>query len=137
MRERRSENMNADEFVEDIRLTVYRSAIDGTLRQLARPAGRKPRPDVAELSAWFNTLTPEDRERVAALVRRAVYQAIFGVMTALDGVKVIDDAGTEFYLRTGDGTLLNEGHDLHELFQISVDHELGYVDEYGNPFSEH
>ena len=88
-----------------------------------------------ELSAWFNLLTATDKERVANVVRTAAYSAVFNMMAVLDGVKVIDEAHTELYLRTGSGELLNGDHDLHELFQIAVDHELGYVDEFGNPLT--
>jgi hypothetical protein len=82
---------------------------------------------------WRSSRAAEDKERVAGVVRSAAYSAVFNMMAVLDGVKVIDNQHTELYLRTGSGTLLNEGHDLHELFQISVDRELGYVDKFGNP----
>jgi hypothetical protein len=125
--------MSADDFVAGIRMAVYRAAVDGVLRQLTKPVGRKPRADLAELSAWFNQLGTHDKDRVAAVAERAAYQAVFGMMAVLDGVRTIDDDYSDLYLRTGDGTLLNEEHDLHELFQIGVDHELGHVDEFGRP----
>ncbi len=125
--------MNADEFVDGIRVGVYQSAINGVLRTLANPPGRSPRPHLVELSSWFNGLSHDDRERLRAVVRLSVDQAVFDMMGVLDGVVTIDDTHTELYLRTGDGTLINERRDLHELFQISVDHELGYVDEFGRP----
>jgi hypothetical protein len=125
--------MNAEEFVDGIYSAAYRSATNGVLRALASPPGRRPRPHLVELSAWFNGLSSEDREQVGSTVRLAADQAIFDILAVLDGVSVLDEGHTEFYLRTGDGTLLNEDHDLHELFQISVDHELGYVDEQGKP----
>jgi hypothetical protein len=124
--------MNAEEFIEGIQINVYKSAIKGVVKNLSDPPGRKPRKDLVELSTWFNQLTDEDREQVAGAVRLAAYQATFGMMAVLDGVRVIDDRQTEFYLRTDTGILLNEDHDLHELFQIAVDHQLGYVDQQGN-----
>ena len=72
---------------------------------------------------------------IAGLVARALRLKNPFMMAVLDGVKVIDEAHTELYLRTGSGELLNGDHDLHELFQIAVDHELGYVDEFGNPLT--
>jgi len=125
--------VNADDFIEGVRVQVYRAVIDGTLRQLARPVGS--RADRVELSELFNGLAAEDKERVAGVVRSAVDGTVFNMMAVLDGVKVIDNEQTELYLRTGSGALLNEDHDLHELFQISVDHELGYVDESGRPLN--
>ncbi len=125
--------MNAEEFVEGIHSAVYQSAIEDVLTTMAHPPGRRPRPHLVKLSEWFGGLVGEDRERVKGVIRLAADHAVFGVMAVLDGVRTIDDEHTELYLRTGDGTLLNEDHDLHELFRISVDHELGYVDEQGKP----
>ena len=125
--------MNPDDFIRGIHVQVYRAAIDAAMSQLARPVGT--RQDRVELSAWFNLLTATDKERVADVVRTAAYGAVFNMMAVLDGVKVIDEAHTELYLRTGSGELLNGDHDLHELFQVAVDHELGYVDEFGNPLT--
>ena len=127
--------MNADEFVDAVHVAVYKSAINAVLRALTNPPGRSPRPHLVELSSWFNGLSDDDKAQLRGVVRLAVDQAVFGMMAMLDGERTIDNAHTELYLRTGDGTLLNEQHDLHELFQISVDHELGYVDEFGKPLT--
>jgi hypothetical protein len=127
--------MNADDFIAGVRVAVYHAASSGLLKQLAKPSGRKPRPDLVELSGWFNELTPQDKDRVAQVAEQAVDQAVFGMMAVLDGVRVIDDQHTELLLRTDSGVLLNEDHDLHELWQISVDHERGYVDEFGRPLN--
>jgi hypothetical protein len=107
--------VNAEEFIEGVRIQVYRSAIDSTLRQLAGPIG--PRADRMELSSWYGRLTAAEKEKISGVIRSAVYSATFNMMAVLDGVKVIDNKHTELYLRTGSGTLLNEAHDLHELFQ--------------------
>jgi hypothetical protein len=125
--------VDADDFIEGVRVQPYQAAIDAAMSQLARPIGS--RADRVELAAWFNRLAAEDKDRVAGVVRLAADGAVFHMMAVLDGVKVIDNEHTELYLRTGSGTLLNEGQNLHELFQIAVDHQLGYVDEFGNPLS--
>ena len=125
--------MDAEDFIDGIHAFVYHGAIDGTLKNLTRPAGRRPREDLANLSAWFNQLTPEDARQVAAVVRLAAGQSIFDMMAVLDGIQFIDDEHTVLNLDAGSGIRLNERHDLHELFQIRVDHELGYVDEFGRP----
>ncbi|HYB89133.1 MAG TPA: hypothetical protein VEC76_19965 [Streptosporangiaceae bacterium] len=127
--------MNTDQFIEGVRVAVYHAAIRGVLKDLAESAGKPPWRDLPELSRWFEGLPAGDKEKVAGIVRHAAYAAVFTMMAALDGVSAIDDQATELYLRTGDGTALNENHDLHELFQITVDHELGYVDESGNPIT--
>jgi hypothetical protein len=126
--------MNSEQFVEAINASVCHPAINGVLATIADP-GRRPRRDLAELSAWYNGLGEDDKSQVRVLVGRAVHQAIFDMMVVLDGATVIDDEHTDLYLRTGDGTLINDppANELHALFQITVDHELGYVDESGNP----
>jgi hypothetical protein len=125
--------VNAEDFIESIHTSVYHPVIDGVLRQLARPVGARPRAELVNLSEWFNQLTPPDAERVAEVVRIAAYQAIFDLMAVLDGVQIVDDDHSRFRLETESGMVLNERHDLHELLQIRVDHELGYVDESGRP----
>jgi hypothetical protein len=70
----------------------------------------------------------QDREHLEGVVRFAVDHAVFGVLAVLDGVRVIDNDHTELYLRTGAGVLLNEQHDLHDIFRSVVDQKLGYVD---------
>src|SRR5713226_2941159 len=110
--------MNAGEFVDRIHHVVYRAAIDDVQNVLAYPPGRSPAPDLVELSTWFDGLAEEDKRQAARVIRLAVDHAVFGMMAILDGVRVIDDGGrTELYLRTGDGTLLNEKHDLHDIFR--------------------
>lgn len=48
--------MNADKFINGIRIAAYHGAIRGVLKQLSKPAGRKPREDVVDLGTWFNKL---------------------------------------------------------------------------------
>jgi hypothetical protein len=117
--------MNAEEFTDAAYTVVYKTAVNGVLKQLAQPAGRRPRQELVELSRWFSDLPDADKSRVNEVVRLAADHAVFGFMSVLDGVRVIDDGGrTELYLRTGDGTLLSENHDLHELFRARADAEF-------------
>ncbi len=130
--------MNSEEFVDGIHKAVYKPSIDAVIKTIANPPGRRPRRDLVELSSWYNALSDDDQAHVGAVVRRAVDQAIFNLLSVLDGVMAIDDKGPDLYLRTGDGTLLNDPseNELHALFQIAVDHELGYVDEQGRPLPD-
>lgn len=127
--------MNSEQFVEAINTAVCHPAINAVLATVTSPPGRRPRRDLADLSSWYNGLAEEDQDQARVLVRRAVQQAIFDMMAVLDGVAAIDDEHTDLYLRTGDGTLINDpaATELHALFQVTADHELGYVDESGNP----
>lgn len=124
--------MNAEEFIDAVYLVVYQSAVKGTVKQLAQPSGRRPRSELVELSAWFNDLTEADKKRVGDVARLAADHAVFGLMAVLDGVRAIDDGGrTELYIRTGDGTLLNDPPELHNLFRWKVNDESGFTDEHG------
>jgi hypothetical protein len=130
--------MNTEEFVDGIHTAVYKTSIEAVIKTIANPPGRRPRHDLVELSSWYNGLSDADKSRVRAVVRHAVDQAIFNMLCVFDGVMVIDDRHTDLYLRTGDGTLLNDPleNELHALFQITVDHELGYVDDMGRPLPD-
>lgn len=128
--------MNTDDFIDGVYEVIYQGSIKTSLQELADPPGRRPRRDLAEVSSWYNGLSAPDKDKIKDVVRLAVYRAMFHMMAALDQVSKIDDEGTGLDLTTDDGTVLNEDHDLHELFQIKVDRELGYVDESGNPIPE-
>jgi hypothetical protein len=113
--------VNTDQFADSIWRVVYRDAADDVLGLITNPPGRRPSADLVALSAWANGLSETDRERLTQVIRLAADYSIFGVMAVLDGVRTADDKHTEFYLRTGDGTLLNEHRDLHEAFRATVD----------------
>jgi hypothetical protein len=128
--------MNTDDFIDGVYEVIYQGSIRTSLQELADPPGRRPRRDLAEISSWYNGLSAQDKDKIEDVVRLTVYGAIFQMMAALDQVIKIDDEGTDLHLSTGDGTVLNEEYDLHELFQVKVDHELGFVDESGNVIPE-
>jgi hypothetical protein len=123
--------MNSDQFVDGIYAAVYKSAINTVLKTLANPPGRQPRRYQAELSSWYNSLADEDKQQVANVIREAVDQTVFGMLAVLDGVRTIDDEHSDLYLRTGDGTLLNDpaGNELHAIFRATVDDDLLSVDD--------
>jgi hypothetical protein len=116
--------MQASEFVDAVYLAVYRTTIDGVTRLLAQPPGRRPRRDIAQLSAWYNNLSERDRDRVQDAVRLAVDQAVFGMLAALDGARSLGQHN-ELTVRDGDVDITAD-HDLHDLFRYRVDRELGY-----------
>jgi hypothetical protein len=116
--------MERRDFIDAIYLAVYRTAIDGVLRLLIQPPGRRPRPDLVELSAWYNGEDVENRDRIHEVVRLAVDQAVFGMLAALDGSRSLgNDARLNLQ---SDGTDLIADHDLHDLFRSIVEQELGY-----------
>ena len=112
------------EFIDAVHAAVYKTAIDGVIRLLGQPPGRRPRRNLSELSSWYNGLDVPDRDRVQAVVRLAVDQAVFGMLAALDGSRTLGQ-DAEISLQSG-GADLAAGHELHDLFRERVDHELGY-----------
>jgi hypothetical protein len=118
--------VNAEEFVKGLQLVVYRRVVEDVPRIMANPPGRRPREELVQLSSWFNSLGDEDKERVKGVVRLTADHAVFDVLAVLDGVRMLDDNHTELHLRTGDGVLLNEDHELHEIFRSVVDKEIGF-----------
>jgi hypothetical protein len=114
--------MHPDEFIEPVYLAVYKTTIDGVLRLLAKPPGREPYEDLADLAAWYNSLDDRGREKVAGIVRVTTDQAVFGMLASIDGVRSLG-RGIEVTLQSGD-VVLNADHDLHEGFRHRVDFEL-------------
>jgi hypothetical protein len=112
--------LSTDEFIDNLILAVYRTAIDGTTRLIDNPPGRSPRSDLAELSGWFHSLSPESRERLREVVRLSVDQAVFGFLAVLDGARAISSPPVSLML-TADDQDLNAAHDLHERFRAAVD----------------
>jgi hypothetical protein len=120
--------MTSEEFVRRIRLAVYEPAIEGCLSLLEKPPGRRPAESIVALSQWYNQLPPDDKERVRATIQMGVGKAVFGMLTVLDGVRAIREAGEETgtlelrYITGGRSILINDptGEFLHDLFNEQV-----------------
>lgn len=85
--------MSASEaFINAIHSAVYRTAIDGVLRLLESPPGRRPRPKLVDLSSWFNGLDENGRDQVRDVVRLSVDQALFGILAGIDGSRPLGAA---------------------------------------------
>lgn len=114
--------MNANEFVEAVRTQAKDAAVADVLSLLQRPAGRNPEKTVRELSSWFNALSEVDRKHVRDIASMVSHHATFGVLSILDGVRVIENASgrgrLELSYAQGDQvTLLNDPNKdaLHHL----------------------
>jgi hypothetical protein len=119
--------MTSDEFVDRIRKAVYDSAVEDSLSLLQHPPGRRPSSTLLELSRWFNQLPNSDQERIHATVQLAVGQAVFGMLTVLDGDRSIRQLGETgllqlLYTQDNRSVLLNDPHReaLHDLFAKQV-----------------
>src|SRR6185295_6957907 len=86
------------------------SSVDGTAKNLLRPPGRRPHPDLPRLSTWFKQLSADDQIAVLDVAREAAESAIFGVFCILDGVRAIeggtDKGGFEIHYVKGDERVL-------------------------------
>jgi hypothetical protein len=110
------------EFIDAVHAAVYKTAIDGVIRLLVQPPGRRPRPDIVDLSIWYNELSEGQQSHVRDVVRLTADQAVFGMLAALDGVRSLGpDARLSL---SSDGTDLIASHELHDLFRYRVDQEL-------------
>jgi hypothetical protein len=116
--------MNASEFVDAIRSEVKDAATQDVMSLLERPPGRRPAPNLVSLSHWFNALPEADRLRVREVAAMASHAATFGLLTVLDGVRVIEDGADRGtlelrHIKGEASTLLNDpnGPVLHDLLQ--------------------
>jgi hypothetical protein len=119
--------MTSDEFTKRIRQVVYDSSIEGVVGLLQKPPGRRPSQTLVALSQWFNQLPLDEKERIRATIQLAVRQAVFGMLTVLDGARSIADAEERGTLELrynieGQSVLLNDpaGEALHDLFAEQV-----------------
>ncbi len=115
--------MDKQEFVRVVKLQTSDSAVSGTVKNLACPAGRKPAERLVWLSTWYNRLSNKDQEMLREALRESAEAAVFGFLCILDGVRVIESGPNqgelELYLVNGDKrVLLNDPHEeeLHNLF---------------------
>src|SRR5262245_45270248 len=116
--------MDTSEFVEAIRVAVYKAAAKGTMSTLAKPPGRRPHPDLVTCSNWFNGLKPEDRDFVAWIVDMAAKQATYNFLVALDGLTALEPPGPKgklelFFSKGGVRVRLNDEREewLSSLFK--------------------
>ncbi len=120
--------MTSADFIQRVRIAVYESAIAGTLSLLHNPPGRRPSDALVELSQWFNQHSPDDKERIRGIIQLAVRDAVFEILTVLDGMSAIRKADEEIgflelrYTTKGQSFLLNDpgGDPLHDLFAEQV-----------------
>ena len=105
--------MDVSQFVEAIKSTVERPAVDGCLKQYAAPSGRRPSEDNVQLSEWFNSLSDTDKSMLQKALRDVAHASIFGLFCVLDGVRVIEDPQDRgdmelWHVKNGVRTLIND-----------------------------
>jgi hypothetical protein len=110
--------MDAEQFVASIRSVVMHSAVDQVVTTLVDPPGRRPAPELVELSKWYLGLETRDREMVRRILVEASHAAVFGLFAVLDGVRRVDAAqppgDLELWYEGREGRVKLSG-DLHDL----------------------
>lgn len=111
--------MNSQDFVAAIEAHVRDAAIDGTIRNMQSPPGRKIPPSMQMRSDWYNNLSGKDAAYVREVISSAVHASLFGLLAVLDGARTIDQENGRFelyYVAPNDRQLLNPSSiDLHDL----------------------
>jgi hypothetical protein len=89
---------------------------------LGNPPGRRPRAELLEQSAWYNSLQDDQKRILSSIILDVADRAVFGFLCVLDGVRAIDDNADKGrlelrYIKNG-STLLNppEGEMLHDFW---------------------
>lgn len=83
--------MNSEQFISVIKKVVRECAIEDTIENLEDPPGRKITEVEQFRSDWFNGLTEDDRRKVESIVTDAVDEALFGLLSVIDGARTIED----------------------------------------------
>lgn len=68
--------MTTEDFVQAVKIQTSDAAVNGTIKVLIRPPGRKPREKDVRLSDWYGRLSEQDREMLALAVREAAELAV-------------------------------------------------------------
>ena len=114
--------MNAEEFLDAIRIVVRDGAVLEVLSVSANPPGRKPSEELIARSFWFNSLDDDQKKIVSEIVQDSVNRAIFGFLCVFDGVRAIENTSEKGKLELryvkDTSTLLNpaDGIMLHDIW---------------------
>ena len=116
--------MDAQEFIDAIRLVVVNATVDGIRSTLNQPPGRKPAKELTELSDWYHSLENKDKDMITRVIKETTYMAVFGFLCVLDGVTAIGGTGDKgelllHFKKNGNSNLINDPDKeyLHDLFK--------------------
>jgi predicted house-cleaning noncanonical NTP pyrophosphatase (MazG superfamily) len=112
--------MRPQQFIEAIKDVVRDAAIDDVISNLKDPPGRTVDKHEAERSAWYNQLSLEESAKVNSAIESAVNEALFGMLTVIDGVRAAGFDGKLIlsHKDSGGETILNDPEKiaLHDLY---------------------
>ncbi|MBX9848632.1 MAG: hypothetical protein K2X64_05010 [Rhodocyclaceae bacterium] len=88
--------MDNYQFIDAIKLYVEKAAITDVIDILKKPPGRRVSPEERSRSDWYNQLSTENKTHVESIIADAAHMSLFGIFTALDGVRKITDEPGHF-----------------------------------------
>jgi len=115
--------MTPETFVSILKTECRDSAVTSCIASLEAPPGRRPAPDLVALSQWFRSLAESDRRSMESAMRMAADATLFGVLSVIDGVRVVesDPEKSEFTLtatKTGVVSVISPSETLlHDLLR--------------------
>jgi hypothetical protein len=81
--------MNAEKFIKLLKCVVKDAAVEDVVNNLKSPPGRKIKRSECEISEWYKNLSQDELRNVNSVISSAVDEAIFGVLSVIDGVRPI------------------------------------------------
>jgi hypothetical protein len=115
--------MDGNEFARVIKNVVAENSIRSVEEVVTDPPGRSPNKELLELSAWFKSLSENERGKAKLLISNSVDEAVFGFLSVLDGVRAIEGSGDKgrlllYYVKGDERTLLNDETNefLHDIY---------------------
>lgn len=113
--------MNTKKFVKAYKTVVADAAIKDSISVFQKPPGRKPSEELIQISNYYNILNLEERKIIDMIVARVSYEASFGALCVLDGVRSIEEEGDKgdislMYSKDDNIVDLNKDKDLHDIF---------------------
>jgi hypothetical protein len=116
--------MNSEQFVSAVRKILREQVIEGQMRSIVEPPGRRPSEYHKKRSQWYHSLSPESQSYVRCVLADGFDAAIFSLFVVLDGGSTLEEPSEtrgHFELTyvdmQGNRTLLNSDEaSLHEFY---------------------
>ncbi len=123
----KAKKMNDENFILAVKRHVRDAAVKGVMSNMTEPPGRNPKRELVRLSEWYCRQNDISKHHIAQVASDAANAALFGLFSALDGVRLIDEELREGVLRLvfeheGRKTVLSDNQaisDLHTLYNAT------------------
>jgi hypothetical protein len=118
--------MDSREFIRAIKISVRDTTINGSVKLLERPVGRKPDLERIMLSEWYNDLDSHSKHIVSLIIKSVANMTIFNFLCVIDGVisieDIVDKGNLKLFYTGKNEELLNpeDGIMLHDLYNDKI-----------------